>query len=348
VAIGVTYKALDLAHDIGAAAIGREDRWLGAELVLVDRDAERLKEMKHNGVDLGGLEATEIKQRIRDRMREITASDRSPAGYTASVIIKNAPYAVFKVGIDKVLENALGVGWEKLIKHGPPVPKAINWALSHGGSLDALRNGRGWGKLVTRAAGANKAAEEAMRDAEKKLVAKRIQQLGLETRTEVAADALSDIYTRIMTGHPSQPRTVITSSFRLELARQAVMLPAPVAAVPIMRAAPVAAVPIMRAAAPVAMRAAIPDPVVRAIRSDDAAWQREPRGSSSAQSPSAPPPAPPPAEPQVDPRDEARWHALHEELMRVGDGKTFTVCSNGCPASGASWDGRRGQTLESR
>jgi hypothetical protein len=269
VAIGVTYKAFDLAHDIGAAAIGREDRWLGTELVLVDRDAQRLKEMKHNGVDLDGPEATEIKRGIYDRMRKLTESDRSPAGYTASVIIKNVPYAVFKVAIDKSLENALGFALTRSIKHSP-VPKAINWAVKYGGPLEALQKGLGWGKLGTRAGWAKKAADEAMRDTEKKLVAKRIKQLGMETRTEAAADALSDIYSKIMTEHPSQPRTVIASSFRLELARQAVMLPAPVAAVPVMRAAvPEPAMraavpePAMRAAVPAVMRAAHPDLVIR-------------------------------------------------------------------------------------
>jgi hypothetical protein len=338
VVIGVTYKAVDLAHDVGAAAIGREDRWLGAELVLVDRDAQRLKEMKHNGVDLDGPEATEIKRGIHDRMRELTASDRSPAGYTASVIIKNLPYAVFQVAIDKSLENALEFALAKVVKH-IPVPNAIHWARTYGGPLEALNKGLGWGKLGTRAGRAKHAAEEAMHDAEKKLVAKRIQQLGMATRTEAAADALSDMYRTIMTEQRSRPRAVIASSFRLAMARQAVLLPAPVAAVPVMRAA----VP-----EPV-MRAAHPDLVIRAIRSDDAMWERGPsRSSSSTLSRPEPPPPAPQAEPQVDPRADARRQALHDELMRVGDGKTFAVCSNGCPQSAASWDGRRGQTLESK
>jgi hypothetical protein len=346
VVIGVTYKAFDLAHDIGAAAIGREDRWLGAELVLVDRDAQRLKEMKHDGVDLDGPEAAAIKRGIYDRMRKLTESDRSPAGYTASVIIKNVPYAVAKVAIDKSLEHALGFGLTRLFKHSP-VPKAINWARRYGGPLEALQNGLGWGKLATRAGRAKRAADEALRDAEKKLVAKRIQQLGMETRTEAVADAVSDIYSKIMTEHRSQPRTVIASSFRLEMARQAVMLPAPVAAVPVMRAA--IPEPVMRAAVPAVMRTADPDLVIRAIRSDDAVWVREPtRVPSSARSSAEPSPPAPQAEPQVDPRAEARRQALHDELMRVGDGKTFVVCSNGCPQSSASWDGRRGQTLESK
>lgn len=356
VVIGVTYKAFDLAHDIGAAAISREDRWLGAELVLVDRDAQRLKEMKHNGVDLDGPEATELKRGIYERMRKLTASERSPAGYTASVIIKNLPYAISKVAIDKSLENALGFGLARLIKH-TPVPKAINWARTYGGPLERLQKGLGWGKLATRAGWAKQAADEAMRDTEKKLVAKRIQQLGMETRTEAAADTLSDIYRKIMTEHPSQPRTVIASSFRLAMARQAVLLPAPVAAVPVMRAAvpePVIRAarpePIMRAAVPEpVMRAAHPDLVIRAIRSDDAMWEREPSTPSRSTSSSPEPPASaPPAEPQVDPRAEARRQALHEELMRVGDGKTFVLCSNGCPDSAGSWDGQRGQTLRSK
>jgi hypothetical protein len=272
VVIGVTYKAFDLAHDIGAAAIDREDRWLGAELVLVDRDAQRLKEMKHNGVDLDGPEATEVKRGIHERMRKLTASERSPAGYTASVIIKNLPYAISKVAIDKALENAFGFALTRLVKH-TPVPKVINWARTYAGPLEALQKGLGWGKLGTRAGWAKQAAEEAMRDAEKKLVAKRIKQLGMETRTEAAADALSDVYRKIMTEHPSRPRTVIASSFRLAMARQAVLLPAPVAAVPVLRAA--VPEPVLRAAVPEpVLRAAHPDLVIRAIRADDAMWER--------------------------------------------------------------------------
>jgi len=57
VVIGVTYKAFDpRAPNIGGRRHqSRKIRWLGAELVLVDRDGRsKLKEMKHNGVDLDG------------------------------------------------------------------------------------------------------------------------------------------------------------------------------------------------------------------------------------------------------------------------------------------------------
>jgi hypothetical protein len=349
VVVGVTYKAIDLAHDLGAAAIGREDRWLGAELVLVDRDAMLLKQMKHDGIALDGPEAAELRRRILDRMSQLTASDRSPAGYTASVIIKNLPYAVVKVGLGKLLENVVDFTLTKVIAPRLPVQKAINWALTYGGPLEPLRRGLGWAKLMTREGWAHKAAEDAMRDADKKLVSQRIKQLGIETRAETTADALSAIYKRIMMEHPSQARTVVASSFRLEVVRQAVMRPEPIMRAarpePIMRAA--RPEPIMRAAAPVVIRTVEPDLVIRAIRAEDAVWDRAPRESSSSAGAASEPPARP-AEPEVDPRAEARRQALHDELMRVGDGKTFTVCSNGCPSSGASWDGRRGQTLESR
>lgn len=321
--------------------------------MLVDRDALLLKQMKHDGVALDGPEAAEIRRRILDRMRQLTASDRSPAGYTASVIIKNLPYAVVKVGLDKLLEYTVELTLTKVIAPRLPVQRVINWAVTYGGPLEPLRRGLGWAKLATRESLAHKAAEEAMRDAEKKLVAQRIKQLGVEARAEATADALAAIYQRIMMEHPSQTRTVVASSFRLEVVRQAVMRPAPV---PIMRAArpePVMRAarpePIMRAAAPVVMRAAEPDLVVRAIRAEDTVWERAPRDSwRSPTASSEPSPPALPAEPAVDPRAEASRQALHDELMRVGDGKTFTVCSNGCPQSGASWDGRRGQTLESR
>jgi hypothetical protein len=187
VVIGVTYKAFDLAHDLGAAAISREDRWLGAELVLVDRDAQRLKEMKHNGVDLDGPEATELKRGIYERMRKLTASERSPAGYTASVIIKNLPYAISKVAIE-----VAGVRLRRRdqVDQTQPVPKAINWALTRG-RLAAERSGLGEGAR----AGLKEAADKAMHDTEKKLVANRIA-TRQETRSEAIADALSGIYRR--------------------------------------------------------------------------------------------------------------------------------------------------------
>jgi hypothetical protein len=325
---GVTYKLADLAHDIGAAAISREDRWLGAELVLVDEDGRRLEEMKHAGIDLNGPDATAVKQRLRDRMMSMTAAQTSPAGYTARVITKSFPYAVAKVTLDKVTAAVIGrtlawTGITRFIERHAPLPKKINWALNYGGPLEEFQKGRGWGKLGTRARAAQKVAEEMMHDLEKKQAARELREFGANSLIESTADALSKIYAGIMKANPSRSRTVVASAFRLEVARQAV--PAAVTMRP--RAEP-AFVPF----APVVMRAVSPDAVALTIRTDDGGgWER----MRTSDDPTASEPAPlVETEIPVDPRDEARHQAFRDAVMRVGNGKTDS-----------SWDGRRGETI---
>jgi hypothetical protein len=337
VAAGVTYKLADLANDVGVASIGREDHWLGAELVLVDEDGRLLKAMKNAGMDLNGTDAEAVKHRLHERMLRTTAAQNSPLGYTARVIIKNLPYALAKVGREKIDEEAVGFvlnrfGVAKLLEHIVPVPKKINWALNYGGPLEELQKGLGWGKLGTRARLAQKIAEEALIDQEKKLVAHELEEFGASL-VDSTADALSAIYSKILQEHPSQPRTVIASNLRLEMAREAVLLRAWAEPTPAM-------VP-----AALVMRTMQADPVVRAIQADDATrWEYARNSSYADQRRSEPAPVRPP-EPAVDPHDEVRRQALHEELLRVGDGKTFVLCSSGCPQSDSSWDGRRGETL---
>jgi len=137
---GATYKLADLSLDIGNAAIDRQDRWYGAEMILADKDARRLKKIQATGGDLNGPEANEIKQQLRDRQYTITLPQRSPYGYTAAVIVGNLPYAVAKVGIDKAIEKAFGFALDKiglfsLVERYLPFPKAVNWAMNYGGPL---------------------------------------------------------------------------------------------------------------------------------------------------------------------------------------------------------------------
>jgi hypothetical protein len=124
------------------------------------------------------------------------------------------------------------------------------------------------------------------------------------------------------------------------------MLPARAQVIPAYVARPEIAI---AAAVPEVVRAVQADPLVLAIRADDAAGWEGHRASSFYDQPRSAPaavqPTSPPPEPAVDPAAERRRQALHDELMKVGDGKTFVLCSNGCPQSGASWDGRRGETL---
>lgn len=351
IAAGATYKVADLAHDIGDAAVDRENHWLDAELVLVGDDAKRLKEIKASGGDLNGPDADALKQRLRDHAYTMTSAQNSPVGYTLDVIIKNFPYAVAKVGIDKTIEKTIGFaldkfGVSKLIERILPVPKKVNWLMNYGGPLEDLEKGAGWGRLGTRARGAQKAAEEAMQEQEEKIVADYLSSDRTESLKRSAADVLAKIYGEVMAEHPSQSRTIVAPSFRLEVARQAVLLPAPMPAIAAVPAAAAVAVP---APAPAILAAPPADPVVRVIRVDDASgWERYSRPAPSEEEVTDAAPTSEPAD-EPDPADEARRAELHEELMRVGDGKTFAVCSNGCPStSDASWDGSRGQTLSSQ
>lgn len=364
---GATYKVADLAHDLGDAAVDREDRWLGAEMILADDDAKRLKAIGAAGGDLNGDDANAIKARLRDRAFEMTIAQQSPGGYTLRVVIKNLPYAVKKVAVDKLIEQAIGLALkklhvDKLIEPNLPTPKKINFALNYGGPLERFEKGLGWGKLGTRARVAAKAADECMRDVAKaaaenmpdaakaaeesirdqdaKMIADYLSSDRRESLERSAEDALGSIYHGILARNPSQPRVVVVEMYRLEAAREAVMLPAPE--------------PALVAADPVTEE---PDPVVRTIQSDDASVERysntapsERRTFSSASAPQTAPPAESaPRVEQEDPQAAARRIALHQELMQVGDGKTFQVCSNGCPSSSdASWDGRKGQSLYGR
>jgi hypothetical protein len=334
---GATYKLADLAHDIGDAAVNREDRWVGAEMILADDDARRLKEIKIAGGDLNGADANAIKQRLRDRALDMTVAQKSPFGYTIRIILKNFPYAVAKVTIDRAIEKTIGLaleksGFFKLVERFIPLPQKINWMLNYGGPLETFEKGQGWGRLGTRARAAEKAAEESMRDQEKKMVANYLSSDRTETFERSAADALANIYKRTMIENPSRPRAIVAAQFRLEVARAAVSLPAPAIA---------AAVPAGEDLVPEA-----PDPIVRTIQADDASgWKQYSNPVSSERRTVESEPTRPAVE-REDPAVQARHNALHEELMRVGDGKTFQVCSKGCPSpSGSSWDGTNGQTL---
>ena len=50
--IGISYKAVDLVHDVGDAAIDKKNAWLDTQLVLTGIDARTLKAMADNGYAL--------------------------------------------------------------------------------------------------------------------------------------------------------------------------------------------------------------------------------------------------------------------------------------------------------
>jgi hypothetical protein len=341
---GYTYKMANLASDIGGAAIDKEDRFLGAEMIVVNQDCARLRKIGADGGDLNGKEANAIKAELQNTKYQMTVDQRSPYGYTLGTVVKNLPFAVKKVAFDKVLEQTIGgvlhaAHIDKLFEAIFPAPENINWMLNYGGPLEDLQKGLGWGKLGTRARIAEKAAAKSMKSQEAKAVADFLGADREESLEESAERALGKIYQRIIAENPSQPRTVVVQQYRLVAAREAVMLPAPAAEVPVMVATPT-------------MAAERPDPVIRAIQADDAqirhfSTNAPQRSNNFSNPPRVYRPAPvTPSVVQEDAATVARWQAFHDQLKIIGDGKTFTLCSNGCPpSSNSSWDGRRGQTL---
>ena len=345
---GATFKVADLAintaADVGVAALARRDRWLDAQIALSGDDARSLKRIKAAGGDLDGPEAKAIKTRLRARVEEIQSPERGRLGYTAAVILENTPYAVAEVGVDKLIEKSIGLALEEsgviaLFEKFVPIPAKVNWALNYGGPLADAERAGGWRKLGTLAREAEAAADEKLRDQAASIVAKESAAvadfLSKDRATQVKesfSEALARAYEEQMREHPSAPRTLSVGAARLEAVRAAAIA-AP--ALPALVAAPTPAV------RPLTVWPA--DPVLRVLDADDRAWSR--REAAPRPTPAAPPPpvwqpSPPSA------ADQARWAALHAELMRVGDGKTFAVCSNGCPATAeSSWDGRRKQTL---
>jgi len=340
-AIGGTYMLADLAADTGDAALDRRDRYLGAELVIIGKDAARLKEIKAAGGDLKGKEATEIRQRLVDQKYDIERPGRSPYGYTAAAIVENLPYAVSKVAMDKLLQWAAGkaIGslarmasgpLERLIGKSrlPRLREPVNWALNNGGPLETYEREIGWGQLSRRAREAQKLADEAMQEESIKVGLRATRTSDL---AEIAADGLTDIYEKVMHEHPSAPRYVQLSEFRMAAAAQPVMLPAAAAAA--------VAAPVM---------AARVDPVIQAIRSDDFRGYTNSGRSRSDDRPSSSPTATAAPQSSTGPEDNGiRTHLVSPgESATVGDGHTF--CHINCGGSGPSItggpDGARGQS----
>ena len=259
VVAGFTYKAADLAQALGNAAEDHQNQWLDAQLVVVGEDAKRLKAIVDAGDSLNGSAARAIAAHMENTSYAMTVDQKSPVGYTLKSVIDNLGYASVKVGIDKAVEASIGAAFQWLGVN-KLVSKKVNWMVNYNGPLEDFEKGLGWGKLGTRARLAQAAAEELMKATETQAISHFLEGSRRDNLERAADDALGQIYQNIMEEHPSQPRTVIVSAYRLEVARAAVMLPA--AAVPAMAAA--------RAAAPVIEAEPEPeDQVVRTIRSDD-------------------------------------------------------------------------------
>jgi hypothetical protein len=339
IAAGVTFKVADLAHDVGDAALARQDRLFGAQMVLADRDAKRLQEIEAASGTLKGDEAQAILQTLSDRRYAMNTTLQSPYGYTLAAIANNLPYGIAKVGVDKAFEWALGGVMKKLgltafLNRVLPIPKTVNWALNYGGPLEDVQKGLHWYKLGTVARAAEKAAQEALVTEHANEVEEAAKDLHLvpdEAPDAAVGDAVQAIYDQIMRDHPSQPALVIGSIYRLDVTRAAVMAE-PAAAMMAPRPMPAAPEPVAEAAEA--------DPEVGVISADGArVWAHYSGPASSEPTPYVSPSPGPPEEP-------AWVSRMHAESALVGDGKTYAVCSNGCPSSpNASWTGAAGNNL---
>src|SRR5690348_1879143 len=112
-AVGYSYKAVILAHDIGDAAVDRKNAWLDTQIITARLESTTLKNLIDNGDDPEGSAATALKNSLRARVESIQADNNAPLGYTATVIVRNYHYGIIKVGLDKAFEWSLGkfVDW---------------------------------------------------------------------------------------------------------------------------------------------------------------------------------------------------------------------------------------------
>lgn len=349
--VGYAFKGTELALDIGAAGVEAHETWLATELLVVGDQAKRLHEIKASGGDLNGAEATRIKGLLRERGRELGNQREGTFAYTMDAVAQHWGYVAAKVGIKKVMGKAIkGVlktaGIARFMERRIPLPKKVNWVLNYGGPLERAQKDALWGRLGTRARLAEAAASKAMLDLEAKLVAEELRFGRSESLKKLAESALGAAYAQALRDNPSRS-VVVASDFRLVAARAVEPVRALLAASPVPARAHEPIQPIQ----PI-VPAPAQDPVIQAIANDDAAFVYEdptPYYERTASYPSAPAPEhdPPPPPPQPEPPPPSAWALqIKEDLKRVGDGKTFQVCSNGCPATtDGSWDGARGQSI---
>lgn len=348
------FKATELSLEAGEAAVEAHEFWLEGELLVVGDQARRLHEIKASGGDLNGPEATQIKTVLRQRQFELGNQREGAFAYTMDAVAQHWGYVAAKMGTKKLFGMAVGgllkeTGISGFIERRVPVPKQVNWALNYGGPLEQqLQKGAGWSMLGARARLAEAAASDAMIEQESKLVAYLLREGREQSLKKLSESALGAAYAEALRSHPSASYVVVPSDFRLIAARAVdYALPAPV----------YAAIP---APAPVKVVAVQPargeDRLVQTIANDDAlASQYEsPSRDRAVNVPYVPAPEPAPdSKPEPTPPEApqmSEWALqLEQEWKQAGDGKTFQVCSNGCPAtSDSSWTGARGQTLSDR
>jgi hypothetical protein len=322
----VAYKVADLGRALGVAAVDREDRTIGAELVVISSDAALLKRLQIEGRSLNtDPQAIAAKERLTRIMLGRDIGTQGSLSYLGNVIVKNFDYAVEQVAIDK----AIGFGVKRLFKidrvsrfineHVFPFGNEVRFALGNRSELRPLLTYFGWRKFGERADLAKKYVDKIT----SKVLARLVKDAFKQAIHSAADDALNRLADEVLRDHPS--RLVVRQRIRLQVVRIEDLAPAafalPVAAAALPMAQPVAAIPLESAR----------DPVARTIYHEDS-YIRPTRDSSPAQQQAEPQRAPPPEPP--------RPSKFHHELMCQGAGNKAGCNSN--------WDGNRGGTLHSR
>jgi hypothetical protein len=293
------FKGADYAHKVGDLAIKREDEVVRGEMILINRDAARLKALHAAGERLDtSLEAQTIRDRLLLLAREMNSGDQNSVGHIADMIGKHWVSVASSLAVNECLEQASkwffaeSIGGRLLRRIFP----AGSWA---GGLVEGKRSllrpvfrYGGWRRLGARALKSNQYADklaEKMADYEmSKVMEEVIGNLGEPSLDALVREALKD--------HPS--RIVL----RDRLDRMLALQPAAAAPLPAM---------------PAVATAVADDPVVHAAFQQNYYHQASERANSPSSQP-APAEAPPPVTPAWQTR-------LHEELKYVGDGKTYQI-----------------------
>jgi hypothetical protein len=341
------YKGTEFGLDVAETAVDRHSDWLTAEIHAVDEKAARLREIKAQHGDLHGEEARDIRKYLAQKTWSLGNQQEDPILYTFDAIREHWVYVSVHMGLEelkgKAFKKALvKLGIYEFVRNKLPLPQKVQWALNYGGPLEKLQRAQGWQRLDLRAAKASKAADKQLVAAQKKLAAALLAGDRVEELKKAATTVLDRAYLDALEKNPSRKLFPnYPSDFRLIAAR----------AVEYAFPAPVAASPAAAVAVPISLpKAREPDRLVQAIVVDNTMVYEDPvpdyGRSTNVPIQSEPEPAPPEPEPEED-ETPSRPSKFHEELMRVGDGKTFAVCSDGCP-SDSSWDGQKGQTLYGR
>ena len=316
----VAYEATDFSLDVGISAVDREDRTLGAKLILINADAAVLKGLRAQGVNLNtDPRALAAKQRLtaeRNRLEQTAQGGPWGLGFAAVAVGNHLPYAVANVGADRLREAAIKKVFDRFapfLTKAFPIGDEIRMMIGNRSSFASALRYAGWRKLGARANAARAYTDAMIRQ----MVQSALDAFVKEQLSAAFGRALDDLYREVMDQNPSAPAPVRMR--RLILSAPQVYAPA--AAHLVAAQAPVAAA----AAAPLPVARA-PEPVLHTIGVEDR-FIHISGGGTTARTPDPPQPqAPPPPEPPRRP-------------FKFPPGAGFTPGPT--PSGDPNWDGRR-------